>query len=148
MAAAARLLLLIVGVSTSNALLIGAPALQTHAMVSSPPHARIGAPVVSVFGKGKKESAATPAAPIDKPVDKSAETGIGGVSDAIGDALSPMLTLETREDGWDDVRAALKERQRPYEELKKTLSGWGNSPAVRWAKVLSNEVAESVQKKK
>jgi len=75
------------------------------------------------------------------------EQGLAPAADALSDALSPILTLENREDGWDDVREALRSREKPWQELKKSVMGISKSPAVRWAKVLSDEAAEALGKK-
>ena len=72
------------------------------------------------------------------------------VADAFGDALKPILTLEDRDDGWNDVRQAIRERQKPWAEFKETMSKRSKSiteaPAVRWARVLSDE-AQALAKK-
>ena len=63
---------------------------------------------------------------------------------ALSDAFKPLQTLEDRNDGWDDVRGAIRDRQKPWQELKESLN---DMPAVRWAKVLSAEAQELASKK-
>jgi len=56
----------------------------------------------------------------------------------------PILTLEERGDGWDDVRQEIvrqkKEREKPLNELKE----WNEkyvAPVARWTKVIAEEVS-------
>ena len=35
-----------------------------------------------------------------------------------------IFTLEERKDGWDDVRAAIRERQKPWNALTARLTEW------------------------
>ena len=67
------------------------------------------------------------------------------VADAFGDALKQILTLEYRDDGWNDVRHAIRERQKPWTMSKRSKS-ITEAPAVRWARVLSDE-AQALAKK-
>ena len=64
--------------------------------------------------------------------------------EAISDALKPMLTLEDRGDGWDDVREQIRIRQKPWEELKVCVN---DMPVVRWGRVLADEAVALASKK-
>ena len=167
-----RLLIVACCCSSANALtahsLVGAPTAHSRAS------ARCGQPR-SLFGRRRKQdsaasaSAPQPVAPPQPGIPKATasedtpsrvfdeqdlapsrvfdEQGLAPAADALSDALSPILTLENREDGWDDVREALRSREKPWQELKKSVMGISKSPAVRWAKVLSDEAAEALGKK-
>lgn len=57
-----------------------------------------------------------------------------------------IFTLKPRDDGWNDVRQALREREPAYQDLKRVIN---ESPAVevskttlRWAKVIGAELVE------
>ena len=70
----------------------------------------------------------------------------GEIGDAISDAFAPMLTTEDRGDGWDDVRAAVRVRQKPWREFTESLDDMPVTKLARytgrWAKVLGEEAAE------
>ena len=78
---------------------------------------------------------------------QSVSEGIAPIQKALSSALEPMWTLEDRDDGFNDVRKAIKERQKPWEEFKASLDRAGQAPAIRWTKVLVDEAKDLASKK-
>ena len=69
---------------------------------------------------------------------------IAPITSAVSASVAPLWTLEDRDDGWNDVRTAIKDRQKPWKELKRSVS---SLPAYRWAKVFANEAKDLADKK-
>lgn len=69
---------------------------------------------------------------------------IAPITAAVSESFAPLWTLEDRDDGWNDVRTAIKDRQKPWKELKRSMT---SLPAYRWAKVLANEAKDLTDKK-
>lgn len=78
-------------------------------------------------------------APATKVNLQSASDRIAPFQEAVTSAFEPLLTLDDRDDGFNDVRQAIKDRQKPWEELKASIN---KAPAVKWAKVLVGEAQE------
>uniref|UniRef100_A0A6U8V4K1 Uncharacterized protein n=1 Tax=Emiliania huxleyi TaxID=2903 RepID=A0A6U8V4K1_EMIHU len=78
------------------------------------------------------------AAAKDRPQPPKPSLDLQPAGDAVSDAIAPLLTLEDKGDGFDDVRGALRERQKAWRAFSDSLD---RSPAARWAKVLGGEAA-------
>ena len=83
-----------------------------------------------------KEAVVAPATKVNL---QSASDRIAPFQEAVTSAFEPLLTLDDRDDGFNDVRQAIKDRQKPWEELKASIN---KAPAVKWAKVLVDEAQE------
>ena len=62
----------------------------------------------------------------------------------------PIFTLKDQNDGWDDVRNAIRERQKPWMALTdwyKKFDADYVSPTVRWSKVLGQELLDLADSK-
>ena len=115
------------------------------------------APAASIAVAPRPPAPKTPPKVVEKPAETTAEApkqlstsvsdGIAPFQEAVSSAFEPLWTLEDRDDGFNDVREAIKERQKPYEELKASLENVNKAPAVRWARVLFDEAKELANKK-
>ena len=114
-----------------------------------PPAAPIPTPEPIAKAEPKKEEVVEVASQSNEntALATSVSEGIAPLQDAVSSALEPIWTLEDRDDGFNDVRKAIKDRQKPWEELKASLEKAGKAPAVRWAKVLVDEAKELTSKK-
>lgn len=131
---------------------VEAPVVAVEAAVKAPvPVVAVEAPVkapVPVAAAEAMEDATDMRQEEAAKTDTGAEASIAPAAEAIKDAVAPLWTLEDRDDGWNDLRAALKDRQKPWEELKQYFKRrpLEDAPAVRWARVLVDE-AKSLSKK-
>jgi len=69
---------------------------------------------------------------------------VAPITSAVSESFAPLWTLEDRDDGWNDVRTAIKDRQKPWKELKRSVI---SLPAYRWAKVFADEAKDLTDKK-
>ena len=141
-----RMLLVLLCVPHTASLVISGMSPNANAVSARAPASEMG--LLSRFrGKVQPTTVSTPAEPPTstavETTPKSASVNMSPALDAVSDAFAPMMTIEDRGDGWDDVRAALRDRQKPWKEFKDSVN---DMPPVRWGKVLVGEIQDLTAK--